>query len=77
MANDIFLILPNIAQWLAIVLGICLYSPKSFVEFEFCAKKAISGIYWLENNQKILPLQVASTFLFHRSFQLASTQRQF
>ena len=55
------------AQWLAIVLGrhfwfpvplgihsICLYSPKSIVEFEFCAKKAISGIYGLENSQKFL-----------------------
>ena len=55
------------AQWLATVLGqhflftahlgiylICLYSLKSFVEFKFCAKKAISGIYGLENSQKFL-----------------------
>ena len=55
------------AQWLATVLGrhflfpahlgiylVCLYSLKSFVEFKFCAKKAISGSYGLENSQKIL-----------------------
>ena len=55
------------AQWLATVLGrhylfpvplgiylICLHSLKSFVEFEFCAKKAISGSYGLENSQIFL-----------------------
>ena len=57
----------HIAQWLATVLGrhylfpvplgiylICLHSLKSFVEFEFCAKKAISGSYGLENSQNFL-----------------------
>ena len=56
-----------IAQWLATVLwrhfwfpvalgiySICLYSPKLFVDFKFCAKKAISGIYGLENSLKFL-----------------------
>ena len=56
-----------ITQWLATVLGrhflfpvplgiylICLHSLKSFVEFEFCAKKAISGSYGLENSQIFL-----------------------
>ena len=33
---------------------ICLSSVKSFAEFEFCAKKAISGRYGLENSQKFL-----------------------
>ena len=55
------------AQWLATVLGrhfwfpiplgiysICLYSPKSFVEFDICVKKAISGSYGLENSQTFL-----------------------
>jgi hypothetical protein len=32
----------------------CLSSVKSFTEFEFCAEKAISGSYGLENSQKIL-----------------------
>ena len=60
---------PHISQWLALVLGhsspfnspvdpeidlICLSSVKSFAEFEFCAKKAISGSYGLENSQKFL-----------------------
>ena len=57
----------HIAQWLATVLGrhflfpahlgiylICLYSLKSFLEFTFCAKKAISGSYGLENSQTFL-----------------------
>ena len=59
--------LPMNAQWLATVLGQhfwfpvplgiylkCLYSPKSFVEFEFFAKRVISGSYGLENSQKFL-----------------------
>jgi len=29
-------------------------SVKSFAEFEFCAKKAISGSYGLQNSQKFL-----------------------
>ena len=29
-------------------------SVKSFAEFEFCAKKAISGSYGLENSPKFL-----------------------
>ena len=57
----------HIAQWLATVLGrhflfpvaleiylICLCSPKLFVEFKFCAQKAISGSYELENSQTFL-----------------------
>ena len=59
----------GIAQWLAIVLGrhfklpvllgiylICQYSPKSIVEFEFCAIKAISGSYGIENSQNFLKI---------------------
>ena len=54
------------SKWLAIVLGrhfkvpvllgifICQYSPKSIVEFELCAKKAISGSYGIENSQNFL-----------------------
>ena len=52
------------AQWLSIVLGrhfkvpvllgislIRQYSPKSTLEFKFCAKRAISGSYGAENSQ--------------------------
>ena len=35
---------------------ICLYSPKSVVEFEFDAKKAISGSYDVENSQNIMKI---------------------
>ena len=64
----------DIAQWLAIVLRrhfqfpiplgidlICLYSPKLIAEFEFCAKKAISGSYGVENSQTFL--KIAKEFL--------------
>ena len=31
---------------------ICLYSPKLIAEFEFCAKKGITGSFVVENSQK-------------------------
>ena len=67
--NNFGALLHYTAQWLATVLGrhflfpahlgiylICLYSLKSFVEFKFCAKKAISGSYGVENSQKSLKI---------------------
>ena len=58
---------PPTSQWLAIVLVrhflfpvplgndlMSLYNPKSIVEFKFCAIKAISGSYGVENSQNFL-----------------------
>ena len=42
------------SEFILVIDLICLYCLKSFVEFEYCAKKAISGSYGVENSRKFL-----------------------